>query len=76
MPQAHGLAGDAQLAGDLGLMDAGGEQLGGAEPAGLEPFAFSLCRRAAGDGWHAPILTSGQHHSNSAPPVKPTPKTP
>jgi hypothetical protein len=39
----------------------------------LEPFAFSLRRRAARDGWHAPILTR-----RAAPlqlgHVKPTPK--
>ena len=34
--------------------DAGGEQLGRAQPAGLEAVAFSLCRRAARDSWHAP----------------------
>jgi hypothetical protein len=57
MPAAHGLAGDIELAGDLGLADADSEQLGGAQPAGLQPFTFMLCRRAARDGWHAPILT-------------------
>jgi hypothetical protein len=66
MPEAHGLAGDAELASDPGLVDADGEQLGRAEPAGLEPFAFLLCRRAASDGRRAPILTHQQHHSNSA----------
>jgi hypothetical protein len=57
MPAAHGLAGDAELAGDLGLAHAEGEQLGSAQPAGLEPVVFSLCRGAARDGRHAPILT-------------------
>jgi hypothetical protein len=66
MPEAHGLAGDAELASDPGLADADGEQLGRAEPAGLEPFAFLLCRRAASDGRRAPILTHQQDHSNSA----------
>jgi hypothetical protein len=33
---------DAELASDLGLADAGGEQLGCAQPTRLEPFAFSL----------------------------------
>jgi hypothetical protein len=40
--------------GDLGLVNAGGEQLGGAEPAGLESVAFSLWRRAARQSWHGP----------------------
>jgi hypothetical protein len=73
MPQAHGLAGDAELAGDLGLANADGEQLGGTQPAGLEPLALSLRRRAARDGWHAPILTRRATPLNSAT-VKPTPK--
>jgi hypothetical protein len=30
MPTADGLAGDAELAGDLALVDASGKQLGGA----------------------------------------------
>jgi hypothetical protein len=37
--------------------DASGEQFGRVEAAGLQPFAFSLCRRTARDGWHARILT-------------------
>jgi hypothetical protein len=68
------LAGDAELAGDLGLADAGGEQFGGAQPTGLEPFAFLSCRGAAGDGWHGPILTEGLGSTNSDP-VRPTPRT-
>ena len=59
VPEMDALAGDAELAGHLGLTDAGGEQLGGAEPTGLEPFAFSLCRRTASNGWHCLILTGG-----------------
>jgi hypothetical protein len=51
------LAGDAELAGDLGLADTGGEQLGGPQSTQLKPVAFSLCRGAAGNGWHRPILT-------------------
>jgi hypothetical protein len=35
VPEMDALAGDAELAGDLGLADAGGEQLGGAEPTGV-----------------------------------------
>jgi hypothetical protein len=54
MPDAHGLGRDLELAGDLGLGDAGGEQLGRAQPAGLQAVTFSLCRRAARDSWHAP----------------------
>ena len=42
MPDAHGLGGDAELAGNLGLVDTGREQLGRAEPTGLEPVSFSL----------------------------------
>jgi hypothetical protein len=62
----HTLAGDAELAGDLGLVDAGGKQLGGTQPTRLEPLALVLCRRAAGDGWHGLILTgrSGQHQTH------------
>jgi hypothetical protein len=56
MPVAGALAGDIELAGDLGLADAEGEQLGGAQPAGLEVFAFLLRRSTAGSGWHALIL--------------------
>jgi len=48
------VAREAQLAGDLGLADADGEQLGGAKPAGLEPFALSLCRSAARNRRHLP----------------------
>jgi len=67
------LAGDAELAGDLGLADAGGEQLGDAQPTLLEPMALLLCRRAAGDGWH----TADPHRQASAAstqPVRPTPR--
>lgn len=44
-------------AGDLGLADASGKQLGRAQPAGLELVAVLLCRRAARNGWHPRILT-------------------
>jgi hypothetical protein len=47
MPQVHALAGNVEPAGDLGLADAGDEQLPSAQPAGLEPIAFVLCREAA-----------------------------
>jgi hypothetical protein len=57
MPDADGLGGDAKLAGDLGLADASGKQLGRAQPAGLELVAVLLCRRAARNGWHPRILT-------------------
>ena len=49
----HGLGGDAEPVGDLGLADAGNEELGRAEPAGRNPFALSLRRRAARNSWHA-----------------------
>jgi hypothetical protein len=45
MPQAHGLAGDAELAGDLSLANTDNEQLGAAQPAAPQPFRF-LCRAA------------------------------
>ena len=54
VPDADRLGRDLELAGDLGLADAGGEQLGRAEPAGLQAVTFSLCRGAARDSWHAP----------------------
>jgi hypothetical protein len=41
VPDADGLGGDAELAGDLALVDPGGEQLGRAEPAALKPLALS-----------------------------------
>jgi hypothetical protein len=56
MPVADALAGDTEPAGDLGLPDTDGEQLGGAQPAGLEALAFVLRRSTAGSGWHALIL--------------------
>jgi len=48
------LAGDAQLAGDLSLRDAEGEQLGGTQPAALEAVTLLLCARMAKSGWHGP----------------------
>jgi hypothetical protein len=59
VPDADGLGGDAKLAGDFGLVDADGEQLSGAQPAGLASFTFLLCRGAAGDGWHGPSCPAG-----------------
>ena len=56
MPDADGLGRDLESAGDLSLADTGGEQLGGAQPAGLWAVTFLLCRGAARDSWHAPIL--------------------
>jgi hypothetical protein len=55
----YGLAGDAELAG------AGSEQLGGAQPAGLQPLAFLLCHRAARNGWR-PDPPIKQYTSNPA----------
>jgi hypothetical protein len=52
MPNTDRLGRDLELAGDLGLVDAGGEQLGGAQPASLQAVTSSLCRRAARDSWH------------------------
>jgi hypothetical protein len=74
VPDMHALAGDAELASHLGLADAGGEQLGGPQPTGLEPLAFLLRRRAASDGWHeADPDRQGPPPSNSEP-VRPTPR--
>jgi hypothetical protein len=56
MPDADRLGGDAELAGDLGLTDAGSEPLASAQSACLETVTFSLCRRAARGSWHAGIL--------------------
>ena len=55
-PDADRLGRDAKLADDLGLTHTGAEQLGRAQPPGLEPVTFSLCRRAARDRRHPPIL--------------------
>ena len=52
IPNAHGLGGDAELAGNLGLAYAGGEQSGRAEPAALEPVTLLLCRSAARNSRH------------------------
>ena len=80
MPDADGLGGDAQLAGDLGLADATGEQLGRTEPSGLQSFAFLLCRKAAGNGCHGRILPAVGHNSNPQPiilkPKQPGPRPP
>jgi hypothetical protein len=75
MPQAHGLAGDAELAGDLSLANADSEQLASAQPAGLEPFTVLLCRRAASDGRHTPILGRRVTPLQLGHIVNPTPKT-
>jgi hypothetical protein len=63
-----GLGGDTKPAGDLGLADASGEQPGGAPPPGLEPFAFSSCRRAARTVGMPAILTrrAAQHQLDPA----------
>ena len=45
------LAGYTQLAGNLGLADAGGKQLA-AQLAGLEPLTFLLGRSTARSGRH------------------------
>jgi hypothetical protein len=71
VPDAHGLGRDLELAGDLGLVDAGGEQLGRPQPAGLEPVTFLLGRRAARDGWHAP----DPHLAGSPAPTRPCSST-
>jgi hypothetical protein len=52
MPVADALAGDLQPAGDLGLAEAGGEQLSSAQLASLAAFTLLLCRSTAGSGWH------------------------
>jgi hypothetical protein len=65
MPVADALAGDPQLAGDLGLAEAGGEQLSSAQPASLAAFTLLLCRSTAGSGWHALILPGQATSSNS-----------
>src|SRR5688500_3965295 len=63
VPEMDTLAGDAELAGNLGLTDAGGEQLASAQPTGLEAFAFLLRRGTARDGWHAADPDrQGPHH--------------
>jgi hypothetical protein len=46
-----------ELAGDLGLVDTAGEQLGRPQPAGFESVTVLLCRTAARDGYMMPILT-------------------
>ena len=56
MPNTDGLGADAELAGALGLADSSSQQPGRVQPAALQPLAFLLCRRAARDGRHTPIL--------------------
>jgi hypothetical protein len=46
------LAGEAELAGDLGLADPGGKRLGGPWPAGFELLAVVSGLRAARCGGH------------------------
>jgi len=58
VPGAGGLAGDAELAGDLGRVDAGSEQLGGAQPAGLQLLALAVGLGATGRGRHRVLLTA------------------
>ena len=69
MPDADRLGRDAELAGDLSLTDIGGEQLGRPQSAGLEPVAFSLCRRAARHSWHVP----DPRLAGSRAPTRPSP---
>jgi hypothetical protein len=66
MPDAHGLSRDLDLAGDLGLVDAAGEQLGRAQPASLQAVTFLLCRGAARDSWHG----ADPHPPGSQPPTR------
>jgi hypothetical protein len=44
------LAGDTELAGDLSLTQADGEQLGSAKPASLEAVTYLLRNRTARNG--------------------------
>jgi len=77
MPDTHRLGRDLELAGDLGLADASGEQLGRTEPTSLEPVTFLLCRRAARDGWPGadPHPSSSPAPTPTPAPLNPTPKT-
>ena len=75
VPEMDALAGDAELAGNLGLTDAGGEQLGSAQPTGLEAFAFLLRRGTARDGWHAADPDRQGPPPSNSDPVRPTPRT-
>jgi hypothetical protein len=75
MPDADGLGGDVKLAGDLGLVDTGGEQLSGAQPAGLKPVTFSLCARRRGAVGMAPILTHPAAQLQLTMLLNPTPKS-
>jgi hypothetical protein len=59
------LAGNPKLAGDFGLADTSSQQIGGTQPASLELFALSLCRKTARDDRHPPILPRQSHSSNS-----------
>ncbi len=52
VPEMDALAGDAELASDLGLADADGVQLAGSQPTRLEPLALVSCRWAASDSRH------------------------
>jgi hypothetical protein len=75
VPDTYGLRRHLELAGNLGLADPGGEQLGPAQPTGLQAVTLSLCRRAARNRWHArdPRLI-GWSSSNSSPqPATPWP---
>jgi hypothetical protein len=76
MPDAHRLAGDPELAGDLGLADADSEQLGGAQPPGLKPLAFLLCRGPAGNGSHGRILPGRMVQLQPAHPPQPNTQDP
>jgi hypothetical protein len=62
MPAADGLTGDAQLAGDLGLGAALGEQFGRLQAPGLAGSAL-LGRAGAAVGWHPRMLA---HHPTTS----------
>ena len=51
VPEMNTLAGDTESAGNLGLADTGGEQLGGAQPTILKPLALLVA--AGGGRWLA-----------------------
>jgi hypothetical protein len=76
VPEVDALAGEAELAGDLGLGDAGGEQLGGAQPPGLKPFTCSLCRRTDGTvGIPGSCIADVARSNSTTDAVRPPPKT-
>jgi hypothetical protein len=75
MPGAGGLAGDAELAGDLGGVDSSSKQLGGAQPAGLQLLAFTVGLGAAGAvAIGCSCGSDGQAPTARLHPVNPIPK--